>query len=188
MKVDVLGLQWGDERRQNRGRAHPEYDVVRFQGDPRRTPSSLMASSTCFTPPRASSFDTLNVVGACRSADLSKRKSTHGGLGVDGGVFAISRKAHLILPTTGCSTRPRAAGQTKIGSTLKGIDPTQGISRPQRLRGDIESRTSGVATPCGQARGYTGNSRFPPKSTTVAEAGVPADAQATDSEHDMNLA
>ena len=109
MKVDVLlGLQWGDE---GKGKIvdvlTPEYDVIaRFQGGPNAGHTLEFDGikhvlhtipSGVFRP------DTLNVVGNGVVIDpiiFKKEIDALVDLGVDvAGCLAISRKAHLILPT-----------------------------------------------------------------------------------------
>ena len=109
MKVDVLlGLQWGDE---GKGKIvdvlTPEYDVIaRFQGGPNAGHTLEFDGikhvlhtipSGVFRP------NTLNVVGNGVVIDpiiFKKEIDALSELGVDvAGCLAISRKAHLILPT-----------------------------------------------------------------------------------------
>jgi adenylosuccinate synthase len=91
--------------------------------------------------------DTLNVVGNGVVIDpiiFKKEIDALVGLGVDVvGSLAISRKAHLILPTHRLldAASEAAKGKAKIGSTLKGIGPTymDKTGRNGLRVGDIES-------------------------------------------------
>ncbi len=153
MKVDVLlGLQWGDE---GKGKIvdvlTPEYDVIaRFQGGPNAGHTLEFDGikhvlhtipSGVFRP------DTLNVVGNGVVIDpiiFKKEIDALVDLGVDvAGCLAISRKAHLILPTHRLldAASEAAKGKAKIGSTLKGIGPTymDKTGRNGLRVGDIES-------------------------------------------------
>ena len=151
MKVDVLlGLQWGDE---GKGKIvdvlTPNYDVItRFQGGPnaghtlefngekyvlRSIPSGIFQGGK------------VNVIGngvvidpllfkleaealAASGHDLTKR-------------LLISKKAHLILPTHRMldAANEAAKGDSKIGTTGKGIGPTytDKVSRNGVRVGDI---------------------------------------------------
>jgi adenylosuccinate synthase len=136
MPVDVLvGLQWGDE---GKGKIvdvlAPTYDAVaRFQGGPnaghtltfdgmkhvlRQVPSGI------FHP------HILNVVGNGVVLDPvvfreELQKLTDRGIDWSKNLY-ISKKAQLILPSHRALDRinEEARGNTKIGSTLKGIGPT----------------------------------------------------------------
>ncbi|AWM32977.1 adenylosuccinate synthase [Hymenobacter nivis] len=136
MPVDVLvGLQWGDE---GKGKIvdvlAPSYDAVaRFQGGPnaghtltfdgtkhvlRQVPSGI------FHP------HILNVVGNGVVLDPvvfreELQKLTDRGVDWSKNLY-ISKKAQLILPSHRALDRisEEARGNTKIGSTLKGIGPT----------------------------------------------------------------
>jgi len=91
--------------------------------------------------------DTLNVVGNGVVIDpiiFKKEIDALVDLGVDvAGCLAISRKAHLILPTHRLldAASEAAKGKAKIGSTLKGIGPTymDKTGRNGLRVGDIES-------------------------------------------------
>ena len=109
MKVDVLlGLQWGDE---GKGKIvdvlTPEYDVIaRFQGGPNagHTLEFDGIKHVLHTiPSGVFREDTLNVVGNGVVIDpliFKKEIDALVELGVDVSAnLAISRKAHLILPT-----------------------------------------------------------------------------------------
>jgi adenylosuccinate synthase len=153
MKVDVLlGLQWGDE---GKGKIvdvlTPQYDVIaRFQGGPNAGHTLEFDGikhvlhtipSGVFRP------DTLNVVGNGVVIDpiiFKKEIDALVALGVDvAASLAISRKAHLILPTHRMldAASEAAKGKAKIGSTLKGIGPTymDKTGRNGLRVGDIES-------------------------------------------------
>lgn len=153
MKVDVLlGLQWGDE---GKGKVvdvlTPQYDVIaRFQGGPN-------AGHTL-------EFDGIkHVLHTIPSGIFHSKKENIVGNGVviDPIIYtkeiaalekmnvpinerlAISRKAHLILPTHRLldAASEQAKGEKKIGSTLKGIGPTymDKTGRNGLRVGDIES-------------------------------------------------
>ena len=153
MKVDVLlGLQWGDE---GKGKIvdvlTPDYDVIaRFQGGPNAGHTLEFDGikhvlhtipSGVFRP------DTLNVVGNGVVIDpiiFKKEIDALVALGVDvAASLAISRKAHLILPTHRLldAASEAAKGKAKIGSTLKGIGPTymDKTGRNGLRVGDVES-------------------------------------------------
>lgn len=153
MKVDVLlGLQWGDE---GKGKIvdvlTPDYDVIaRFQGGPNAGHTLEFDGikhvlhtipSGVFRP------DTLNVVGNGVVIDpiiFKKEIDALVALGVDVvASLAISRKAHLILPTHRLldAASEAAKGKAKIGSTLKGIGPTymDKTGRNGLRVGDVES-------------------------------------------------
>ncbi|MEQ8910648.1 MAG: adenylosuccinate synthase [Vicingaceae bacterium] len=153
MKVDVLlGLQWGDE---GKGKVvdvlTPQYDVIaRFQGGPN-------AGHTL-------EFDGIkHVLHTIPSGIFHSGKENIVGNGVviDPIIYtreidalekfevpinerlAISRKAHLILPTHRLldAASEKAKGEKKIGSTLKGIGPTymDKTGRNGLRVGDIEN-------------------------------------------------
>lgn len=153
MKVDVLlGLQWGDE---GKGKIvdvlTPDYDIIaRFQGGPNAGHTLEFDGikhvlhtipSGVFRP------NTLNVVGNGVVIDpiiFKKEIDALVALGVDVSAnLAISRKAHLILPTHRLldAASEAAKGKAKIGSTLKGIGPTymDKTGRNGLRVGDIES-------------------------------------------------
>ena len=153
MKVDVLlGLQWGDE---GKGKIvdvlTPEYDVIaRFQGGPNagHTLEFDGIKHVLHTiPSGVFRKDTLNVVGNGVVIDpiiFKKEIDALVELGVDVSTcLAISRKAHLILPTHRLldAASEAAKGKAKIGSTLKGIGPTymDKTGRNGLRVGDIES-------------------------------------------------
>jgi adenylosuccinate synthase len=151
MKVDVLlGLQWGDE---GKGKIvdvlTPSYDVVaRFQGGPnaghtlefdghkhilRSIPSGIFQGGKINVIGNGVVIDPLlfkeEVVSLASSGlDLTKR-------------LAISKKAHLILPTHRLldAAYETAKGEGKIGTTGKGIGPayTDKVARNGLRAGDL---------------------------------------------------
>jgi len=136
MKVDVLlGLQWGDE---GKGKIvdvlAPRYQVVaRFQGGPNaghtlefdgikhvlhQIPSGIFRS------------DIQNIIGNGVVLDVIVFKKevenlAKYNLDLAGNLF-VSKKASLILPTHALldAAYERSKGDSKIGSTLRGIGPT----------------------------------------------------------------
>jgi adenylosuccinate synthase len=151
MKVDVLlGLQWGDE---GKGKIvdvlTPDYEIVaRFQGGPnaghtlefegkkyvlRSVPSGIFQGNK------------LNVIGNGVVLDPALFKGEIEALGQSGhdlkSRLYISKKAHLILPTHRLldACYEAAKGDSKIGTTGKGIGPTytDKISRNGLRVGDI---------------------------------------------------
>ena len=135
MKLDVLlGLQWGDE---GKGKIvdviTSRYDVIaRFQGGP-NAGHTLEFNETKHVlhtiPSGIFHSDKINIIGngvvidpvifKKEIKDLSKYKVNFDNL-------FISRKAHLILPTHRLldAASEAAKGNTRIGSTLRGIGPT----------------------------------------------------------------
>lgn len=158
-KADVLlGLQWGDE---GKGKIvdvlTPNYDVVaRFQGGPNAGHSLEFNSirhilhiipSGIFHP------NTINIIGNGVVLDpiiFAKEISSLRGLGVNPvSNLKISKKAHLILPSHRelDAASEAAKGNSKIGSTLKGIGPTymdktgrNGLRVGDTLRNDFKCR------------------------------------------------
>ena len=134
MKVDVLlGLQWGDE---GKGKVvdflTPHYDVItRFQGGPNAGHSLEFDGikhilhtipSGIFHPEK------INIIGNGVVIDPIVFKREIEALrarGADLHNLFISRKAHLILPTQRLldAASEASKGDSKIGSTLKGIGP-----------------------------------------------------------------
>jgi adenylosuccinate synthase len=136
MSVDVvLGLQWGDE---GKGKIvdylASGYDLVcRFQGGPN-------AGHTLYINGRKTVLHTLpsgifhknmvNLIGNGVVIDpvtLCKEIDNLGDFGVTlDGRLLLCEKAHLILPTHRLLdiAAETAKGETKIGSTLRGIGPT----------------------------------------------------------------
>lgn len=153
MKVDVLlGLQWGDE---GKGKIvdvlAPRYQVVaRFQGGPNaghtlefdgikhvlhQIPSGIFRS------------DIQNIIGngVVLDAIVFKKEVENlakYNLDLAGNLF-VSKKASLILPTHALldAAYERSKGDSKIGSTLRGIGPTyqDKIARLGLRVGDILS-------------------------------------------------
>ena len=151
MKVDViLGLQWGDE---GKGKVvdvlTPNYDIVaRFQGGPnaghtlefenqkyvlRSIPSGI------FQPGK------INIIGNGVVLDPALFKAEVEALEASGHALTerlyVSKKAHLILPTHRLldEAMEQAKGDSKIGTTGKGIGPTytDKISRNGLRVGDL---------------------------------------------------
>ncbi len=136
MKVDILlGLQWGDE---GKGKIvdylAPKYDVIaRFQGGPNAGHTLVIGGEKTIlhTVPSGIMHDKpMNVIGNGVVIDpvtLVKEITTleSKGVVIQGRLF-ISKKAHLILPTHKVldAASESAKGQSKIGSTLRGISPT----------------------------------------------------------------
>jgi adenylosuccinate synthase len=153
MKVDVLlGLQWGDE---GKGKVvdvlTPEYDVIaRFQGGPNagHTLEFDGIKHVLHTIPSGIFHDKKeNIVGNGVVIDpIIFTKEIAELIKMDVPInerLAISRKAHLILPTHRLldAASEQAKGKQKIGSTLKGIGPTymDKTGRNGLRVGDIES-------------------------------------------------
>jgi adenylosuccinate synthase len=151
MKADVLlGLQWGDE---GKGKVvdvlTPEYDVItRFQGGPNagHTLEFNNIKHVLHTIPSGIfRDDKINVIGNGVVIDPSifkKEIDTILKLGFNlYKTLFISKKAHLILPTHRLldAASESAKGDSKIGSTLKGIGPAyrDKIGREGLRVGDI---------------------------------------------------
>lgn len=135
-KVDVvLGLQWGDE---GKGKVvdvlTPNYKAVaRFQGGPNAGHSLHFEGKKYVLNTIPSGIfreGTLNIIGngvvidpVILSAEIAKLEAD--GINVTD-KLAISKKAHLILPTHRIldAASEASKGSAKIGSTLKGIGPT----------------------------------------------------------------
>ncbi len=135
MKVDVLlGLQWGDE---GKGKVvdvlTPKYDVItRFQGGPNAGHTLEFDNlkfilhnipSGIFHPGKINIISNgvvLDPIIFKREIDNLRNKGFH----LRDKLF-ISKKAHLILPTHRIldAASEASKGDTKIGSTLKGIGP-----------------------------------------------------------------
>ena len=151
MKVDVLlGLQWGDE---GKGKVvdvlTPNYDVItRFQGGP-NAGHTLEFEGKKFVlrsvPSGIFQGDKFNVIGNGVVLDPALFKAEVEGLEQSGHPLTerlkISKKAHLILPTHRLldAAYESAKGDSKIGTTGKGIGPTytDKISRNGLRVGDI---------------------------------------------------
>jgi adenylosuccinate synthase len=151
MKVDILlGLQWGDEGKGKIVDAlSPEYDVIaRFQGGPNAGHSLEfnnvkhvlhLIPSGIFHP------DKLNIIGNGVVLDPAVFKKEVEKLGIPVEEvkkrLVISKKAHLILPGHRIldAAYEFSKGDSKIGSTLKGIGPayTDKVARNGLRVGDI---------------------------------------------------
>jgi len=153
MKVDVLlGLQWGDE---GKGKVvdvlTPRYDVItRFQGGPNagHTLEFNNIKHVLHTIPSGIfREDKINVIGNGVVIDpciFKKEIDSLSNLGLDlSKTLFISKKAHLILPTHRLldAASESSKGESKIGSTLKGIGPAyrDKIGREGLRIGDIEN-------------------------------------------------
>lgn len=136
MKVDVLlGLQWGDE---GKGKIvdvlTPKYDVIsRFQGGPNagHTLEFNNIKHVLHTIPSGIFRENkINVIGNGVVIDpvvFKKEIESLEKIGVNiSKNLYISKKAHMILPTHRIldAASEQMKGETKIGSTLKGIGPT----------------------------------------------------------------
>ncbi len=135
-RVDVLlGLQWGDE---GKGKIvdvlTPEYDVIaRFQGGPNAGHSlefNDIKHVLHTIPSGIFHEDKINLIGNGVVIDpVVFRKEIESleemGVNPKKNIY-ISKKAHLILPSHKIldAASEAAKGDTKIGSTLKGIGPT----------------------------------------------------------------
>ena len=131
----MLGLQWGDE---GKGKLvdvlTPKYDVIaRFQGGPNAGHTLEFNDIKHIThniPSGIFREKSINVIGNGVVLDpVSFRAEIDAilKLGVDlRGRLKVSKKAHLIMPTHRIldAASEAAKGQTKIGSTLRGIGPT----------------------------------------------------------------
>lgn len=151
MKIDILlGLQWGDEGKGKIVDAlSPGYDVVaRFQGGPNAGHSLEINNikhvlhlipSGIFHPNK------LNIIGNGVVLDpaVFRQEIENLGLPVEElrKRLVISGKAHLILPTHRIldAAYENSKGNSKIGSTLKGIGPayTDKAGRNGLRTGDI---------------------------------------------------
>ena len=151
MKVDVLlGLQWGDE---GKGKIvdvlTPNYEIVaRFQGGPNAGHTLEFENEKYVlrsVPSGIFQGDKINIIGngvvldpalfkaEIESLEKSKHQLTDR--------LLISKKAHLILPTHRLldACYEQAKGDSKIGTTGKGIGPTytDKISRGGLRVGDL---------------------------------------------------
>ncbi len=135
MKVDViLGLQWGDE---GKGKIvdvfTPHYDIIaRFQGGP-NAGHTIEFDGKKFVqhtiPSGIFHPSTLNLIGNGVIIDpfifmMEIDKLAEAGIHAEENLL-ISNRAHLILPTHRMldTVSESMKGQSKIGSTLKGIGP-----------------------------------------------------------------
>ncbi len=136
MSVDlILGLQWGDE---GKGKIvdclAPNYDVIaRFQGGP-NAGHTLNFNGNKYVlhtiPSGVFHENIINLIGNGVVIDPINFKQEIDKLielniDIQKNLF-ISKKAHLILPTHRIldAASEQSKGQSKIGSTLKGIGPT----------------------------------------------------------------
>ncbi|HOP58151.1 MAG TPA: adenylosuccinate synthase [Bacteroidales bacterium] len=150
-KIDVLlGLQWGDE---GKGKVvdaiSPRYDVIaRFQGGPNAGHSlefNNVKHVLHLIPSGIFHEDKINIIGNGVVLDPSvfKKEIENLGAPVEELVkrLIISAKANLILPSHRIldAAYEDRRGNTKIGSTLKGIGPayTDKVARKGMRVGDI---------------------------------------------------
>ena len=134
-KVDViLGLQWGDE---GKGKLvdfiTPNYDIVaRFQGGANAGHTLIINGQkyVLHLIPSGIFRDCQNLIGNGVVIDpisLKNEIEKLESIGVDvKSKLLISKRAHLILPTHRMLDKAseKQKGDSKIGSTLKGIGPT----------------------------------------------------------------
>ncbi|MFZ4708184.1 MAG: adenylosuccinate synthase, partial [Bacteroidales bacterium] len=153
MKIDILlGLQWGDE---GKGKIvdvlTPDYDIIaRFQGGPNAGHTLEIEGSRHVLHTIPSGIfhpDKINIIGNGVIIDplilrneVDKLTEKH----VDARLnMRISNRAHLILPTHRLldAASEKSKGESKIGSTLKGIGPcyTDKTARNGVRVGDILS-------------------------------------------------
>ncbi len=151
MKADILlGLQWGDE---GKGKVvdvlTPNYDVVaRFQGGPNAGHTLEFEGQKYVLrsiPSGIFQGDKVNIIGNGVVLDPALFKEEAEALAASGHDLrkrlAISKKAHLILPTHRLldAAYEAAKGKSKVGTTGKGIGPTytDKISRNGLRVGDL---------------------------------------------------
>ncbi len=151
MNIDILlGLQWGDE---GKGKIvdvlSPGYDIVaRFQGGPNAGHSlefNNVKHVLHLIPSGIFHADKLNIVGNGVVIDPAVFKTEIGTLGIPVPELSkrliISSRANLILPGHRIldAAYEHRKGNTKIGSTLKGIGPayTDKVARNGVRAGDI---------------------------------------------------
>ncbi len=130
----ILGLQWGDE---GKGKIvdyfAPDYDIVaRFQGGPNAGHTLYMNGKKMVLHQIPSGIfhqDKTNLIGSGVVLDpitLKKECEAVASFGIDvkKNLF-ISKRTNLIVPTHRALDRAaeQAKGESKIGSTLKGIGP-----------------------------------------------------------------
>lgn len=133
--IDVLlGLQWGDE---GKGKIvdyfAPQYDIIaRFQGGPNAGHTLYVQGQKVVLhqiPSGVFHQHTINLIGNGVVLDpvtLKRECDTVAGFGVDVSKnLFISKRTHLILPTHRALDKASELqkGESKIGSTLKGIGP-----------------------------------------------------------------
>ncbi len=136
MKVDViLGLQWGDE---GKGKVvdvlTPNYDIVaRFQGGPNAGHTLEFENQKYILrsiPSGIFQQGKINIIGNGVVLDPALFKAEVEALEASGHPLTdrlyVSKKAHLILPTHRLldAAMEQAKGDSKIGTTGKGIGPT----------------------------------------------------------------
>lgn len=153
MKVDILlGLQWGDE---GKGKIvdvlTPRYDMIaRFQGGPNAGHSlefNGLKHVLHTIPSGIFHTEKINLVGNGVVIDpivFRKEIEALAAMQIDPAKnMVVSRKAHLILPTHRIldAASEAAKGESRIGSTLKGIGPTymDKTGRNGLRVGDIET-------------------------------------------------
>ena len=130
----LLGLQWGDE---GKGKIvdvlTPKYNVIaRFQGGPNAGHSlefNNIKHVLHTIPSGIFHSDKINIIGNGVVIDpviFKKEIEELRPYGVNFSNLLISKKAHLILPTHRLLDKASeiSKGDSKIGSTLKGIGPT----------------------------------------------------------------
>ena len=135
MNIDILlGLQWGDEGKGKIVDAlTPDYDIVaRFQGGPNagHTIEFNGVKHVLHLIPSGIFHDgKINIIGNGLVIDPVVFRHEVESTGLDIGVvrerLLISLKAHLILPTHKLldAAQEASLGESKIGSTLRGIGP-----------------------------------------------------------------
>ena len=135
MKIDILlGLQWGDEGKGKIVDAlTPEYDIVaRFQGGPNAGHTiefNGVKHVLHLIPSGIFHEGKINIIGNGLVIDPVVFRHEVDSLGLDIGIvrerLLISLKAHLILPTHKLldAAHENSLGESKIGSTLRGIGP-----------------------------------------------------------------
>ena len=136
MKVDVLlGLQWGDE---GKGKLvdfiTPNYDIIaRFQGGANAGHTLIFDGKKYvlhLIPSGIFRDNCINIIGSGVVIDpiaLIEEIRLLEQIGIDvKSKLKISKRAHLILPTHRLLDKASelSKGNSKIGSTLKGIGPT----------------------------------------------------------------
>lgn len=151
MKIDILlGLQWGDEGKGKIVDAlTPDYDIVaRFQGGPNagHTIEFNGVKHVLHLIPSGIFHDgKINIIGNGLVIDPVVFRHEVESLGLDVDKvrerLLISLKAHLILPTHKLldAAHEASLGDSKIGSTLRGIGPayTDKASRSGVRVGDL---------------------------------------------------
>lgn len=136
MTIDVLlGLQWGDE---GKGKIvdvlAPQYDIIcRFQGGPNAGHTLIFDNQKHVlhtVPSGIFRSELVNVIGNGVVLDPITFQRELAGLDATGVSYQhrllLAKKAHLILPTHRLldAASEASKGESKIGSTLKGIGPT----------------------------------------------------------------